>query len=94
MTAFSVMMFIILGFLFTWEAWEGGSEAEFSMYILMWKSVEFTFVSLELGNEVNEVLWLLELLEVLSIDNVAELVLHLDHQLNQVQAVQSVLLEV
>ena len=84
---------IFLCFLFTWETWECFSEIEFNMNTFVWKSVEFTFISFKLEDEVNEVFWFLELLEVLSIDNVAKLILDLDDQFNQVQAVQTVILK-
>lgn len=84
---------ILLCFLFTWETWEGFSEIEFDVNTFVWKSVEFIFIRFKLEDEINEVFWLLELLEVLSIDNVAKLILDLDDQFNQVQAVQTVILK-
>jgi hypothetical protein len=55
--------------------------------------MELSLVSLHLSDEVDEVLGLLELVKVLSINNVAKLIFNLDNKLNNIEGVETVVLE-
>ena len=55
--------------------------------------MELALVGLHLSDEVNEVLGLSEFIQVLSIDHVAELIFYLDDKFNNVETVESVILE-
>ena len=75
------------------EAGEAGEvllDLEVLVDAIVGQAVVLGFVSLHLGDEVHEVLGLGEELELLGVDQVAELVLDLDHQLNNVEAVKTV----
>ena len=59
----------------------------------MRESVELALVGLHLSDEVNEVLGLCEFIQVLSINHIAELIFYLDDKFNNVETVESMILE-
>lgn len=63
------------------------------MDTLVRKFVELVLVSLKLSDEVHEVLGFLESIKIFSINNIAELIFNLNNEFNDVQAVETVILE-
>ena len=60
------------------------------MDALVWQSLMLGLVCLHLHNEVHKMLWLGEEFELLSIDKVSKFILNLNNELNNVEAIESV----
>ena len=77
-----------------WQTWESFLEFEFSLGTLMRQSVELVLVSFHVGDEVHEMEWFLELLQVFGINKVAKLILNTNNKLDDIEGVETVVLEV
>jgi hypothetical protein len=76
------------------ESWEGRSEGEVSVDVLVGQLVELGLVGFQVLDEVDEVLGLLELAQVFSINHISKLIFNLNHQFNSVQTVKTMIFEV
>ena len=76
-----------------WKPWESISKRELSVISLMRQLMELILVCFHLSYEVDEVFRFLESIQVLCIDNIPELVLNLDHEFDNIEAVEAVVAE-
>jgi hypothetical protein len=81
----------LLFFLAPWESREGRSEGEVSMDVLVGQLVELGLIGFQVLDEVDEVLGLLELAQVLSVNHISKFIFNLNHQLNSVQTVKTMI---
>ena len=73
----------------SWHSWEGVGKAESHSLLLVGKAVLLCAVGLHMSDEVDEVAGLNKLAQVLGIDHIAQLVLDLDHELDRVQLIHT-----
>ena len=66
-------------------------EAEIFVDSLVWKSVVLSLVSFHLSNKVDKMLWLLEEFKLFSIDQISEFIFNLNDELNNIEAIKSVI---
>ena len=75
------------------QTWEVLLQVEVFVHALVWQAVVLAAVRLHLRDEVHEVLGLREELQLFSVDQVAQFIFDLNDQLDDVEAVQSVVFE-
>ena len=77
----------------TWKTWELFLNIKLFINTFMRKSVMLMFIGLHLSNIIYEVFWLTEQFKFLSINQVSEFILYLNHKLNNIETVKSMVFE-